>query len=67
MSIGELPLDIPDFTDRLRQLNDLFNYLLNRIDILNAELINQGLRITNIEHRLDDVGNQINNRETPEI
>jgi uncharacterized protein YoxC len=34
---------------------------LNRIDILNAELINQGLRITNVEHRLDDVGNQINN------
>jgi uncharacterized protein YoxC len=42
-------------------LNDLFNYLLNRVDILNAELINQGLRITNVEHRLDDIGNQINN------
>jgi uncharacterized protein YoxC len=61
MSIGELPLDIPDLTDRLNQLNDLFNYLLNRVDILNAELINQGLRITNVEHRLDDIGNQINN------
>jgi archaellum component FlaC len=61
MSIGELPLDIPDLTDRLNQLNDLFNYLLNRVDILNAELINQGLRITNVEHRLDNAENQINN------
>jgi uncharacterized protein YoxC len=61
MSIGELPLEIPNLLDRINQLNDLFNYLLNRVDILNAELINQGLRITNVEHRLDEVRNQINN------
>jgi prefoldin subunit 5 len=61
MSIGELPLNIKDILDRLNQLNDLFNYLQNRLDILNAELVNLSARFNNVEYRLDVVENSITN------
>jgi archaellum component FlaC len=59
MSIGELPFDIEEIFDRLKQLNDLFTYVQNRLDTLAAELVNLIARFNNVEYRLDAIDNSI--------
>jgi predicted nuclease with TOPRIM domain len=61
MSIRELPLDIEEIFDRLNQLSVLFTYVQNRLDILNAELVNLNVRFNNLEYRLDAIDNSITN------